>query len=93
MLKRVEGDNADRIVKLSRYQIGDDGFEVCPLTFGLPVDGAIYAEAIDDEVSAPYGTMVGVQPVLGIPTSKRKRNLDSSVISGVGCHYGRNSTV
>jgi hypothetical protein len=51
MLKRVEGDNADRIVKLSRYQIGDDGFEVCPLNFGLPVDGAICAEAIDDEVS------------------------------------------
>jgi hypothetical protein len=37
MLKRVEGDDADRIVELPRYQIGDDSFEVRPLDVGLAV--------------------------------------------------------
>jgi hypothetical protein len=46
MLKRVEGDDADRIVELPRYQIGDDRFEVCPLDFGLAVDGAKAAKAV-----------------------------------------------
>jgi len=51
MLKRIEGDNADRVVELSRHQIGDDGFEVGPLNFGLAVNGAQpAAKAVDDEV-------------------------------------------
>ena len=47
MLKRVEGDDADRIVELPRHQIGDDGFEVCPLDVGLAVGGAKAAKAVD----------------------------------------------
>jgi hypothetical protein len=48
MLKRVEGDNADRVDELSRHQIGDDGFEVGPLNFGLAVNG-VAAKAVDNE--------------------------------------------
>jgi hypothetical protein len=35
MLKRVEGDNADRVVELARHEIGNYGFEICPLGFGF----------------------------------------------------------
>jgi hypothetical protein len=37
MLKCVEGNNADRVVKLPRHEIGDDSFEVCPFDFGFAV--------------------------------------------------------
>jgi hypothetical protein len=40
MLKRVESDDADRIVELPRHEIGDDRFEVCLLDVGLAVGGA-----------------------------------------------------
>jgi hypothetical protein len=61
MLKRVEGDDAERVVKLSRQQIGDDCFEVGPLEFGLAVDGTQSAETVDHEV---YGLVraVGYNP-------------------------------
>ena len=41
MLKRIEGDNADRIVELAGHQVGDNGFEVGPLDLGLAVNGAL----------------------------------------------------
>src|ERR1700730_16952347 len=50
MLKRVEGNNADRVVELPRHEIGDDGFEVRPLDLGFAVNGAESAEAVDYEV-------------------------------------------
>src|ERR1700692_2210243 len=50
MLKRVEGYNADRGIELPGHEIGDDGFEVCPLNFGFAVNGAQSAEAVYYEV-------------------------------------------
>ena len=38
MLKRIEGDNADRVVESSRHQIDNDSFEVGPLDFRLAVE-------------------------------------------------------
>jgi hypothetical protein len=46
MRKRVEGDDADRIVELPRYQIGDDRFEVRPLDVGLAVGRAKTAKVV-----------------------------------------------
>src|ERR1700690_1923851 len=46
MLKRIKGHDTQRVVELSRYQIGDDSFEVGPLVFRLAVDGAKSAEAV-----------------------------------------------
>jgi hypothetical protein len=51
MLKRIEGDNADRVVELSRHQIDNDSFEVGPLDFRLAVDSTQPAEAVDHEVN------------------------------------------
>src|SRR5664279_6346649 len=50
MLRRVEGDDADRIIELPRYQICDDRFEVCPLDVGLAVSGPKAAKAVDHEI-------------------------------------------
>src|SRR5580658_8628161 len=50
MLKRVEGDDADRNVELPRHQIGDDSFEVGPLNVGLAIGGAKPAEAVDYQI-------------------------------------------
>jgi hypothetical protein len=50
MLKRIEGDNAGRIVELAGHQVGDNGFEVGPLDLGLAVNGAQAAKAVDDEI-------------------------------------------
>src|ERR1700687_1484374 len=50
MLKCVEGNNAHRVIELARHEIGDDGFEVCPLDFGFAVNDAKPAEAVDHEV-------------------------------------------
>jgi hypothetical protein len=50
MLKRVEGDDAYRIVELPRYQIGDDRFEVCSLDVGLALGGAKTAKAVDYQI-------------------------------------------
>src|SRR6202022_1798583 len=50
MLKRIEGYNADRVIELPRHEIGDDGFEVCPLNFGFAVNSAQSTEAVDHEV-------------------------------------------
>jgi hypothetical protein len=61
MLKRIEGDNAERVVELSRHQIGDDGFEVGLLDFGLAVDGAKSGKAVDHEVDRLIRT-VGYDP-------------------------------
>jgi hypothetical protein len=61
MLKRIEGDNAERVVKLSRHQISDDCFEIGPLDFGLAVDGSQSAETLDHEV---YG-LIRADPILG----------------------------
>ena len=41
MLKRIEGDNAGRIVELAGHQVEDNGFEVGPLDLGLAVNGAL----------------------------------------------------
>jgi hypothetical protein len=50
MLKRIEGDNADRVVELSRHQIRDDDFEVGPLDLGFAVNRAKTGKAVDHEV-------------------------------------------
>jgi hypothetical protein len=50
MLKSIEGYNADRVIELPRHQIGDDRFEVGPLDFGLAVNAAQLAKAVDYEV-------------------------------------------
>ena len=47
MLKRIEGDDADRVVELARHKVGDDGFEVGPLDLSLAVNGAKAAKAVD----------------------------------------------
>ena len=41
VLKRIEGDDADRVVELAGHQVGDNGFEVGPLDLGLAVNGAL----------------------------------------------------
>ena len=52
VLKRVEGNDADRIVELPRREVGDDSFEVCPLDFGFAVDATTQlTEAVDHEVN------------------------------------------
>ena len=51
MLKRVEGDNADRIVELAGQKVVDDGFQISPLDFGLAVNGAA-TKAVDDEIGS-----------------------------------------
>ena len=51
MLQRVEGDDADGVVELPRDQIGDDRLEICTLDFGLAVDAAKAAKAVDHEVN------------------------------------------
>jgi hypothetical protein len=50
MLKCVEGNNADRVIELPRHEIGDDGFEVCPLDLGFAVNGAQSAKAVDYKI-------------------------------------------
>jgi hypothetical protein len=50
MLKRIEGDNADRVVELSRYQIGDDGFDVRSLDLGFALNRAKTGKAVNHEV-------------------------------------------
>jgi NUDIX domain len=50
MLKRVEGHDADRIVELPRYQIGDDRFEICPLNVRLAIGGPKAAKAVNNQV-------------------------------------------
>jgi hypothetical protein len=50
ILKRIEGDNADRVIELPRHQIGDGCFEVRPLDVGHTVCGAKPAKAVDDEL-------------------------------------------
>ena len=55
MLHRIEGNNAHRIIELTRHQIAGDGFEVGPLNYGLAVDGAIRAEAVYDKVDGLIG--------------------------------------
>src|ERR1700726_610525 len=50
MFKRIEGDNADRVVELPGHEIGDDSFEVCPLDLGFAVDGTQSAKAVDYKV-------------------------------------------
>jgi hypothetical protein len=50
MLKRIEGDNSDRVIELALQKVTDDGFEVRPLNFTLAVDGAVRPEAIYNEV-------------------------------------------
>jgi len=39
MLKRIEGDDPDRIIELARYQVRDDGFEISPLDFRFAING------------------------------------------------------
>src|ERR1019366_8446884 len=51
MLKCIEGDNADRVVKLPRHEIGDDSFEVGAFDFGFAVNAAQLTEAVDYEVN------------------------------------------
>ena len=50
MLKRIEGDNADRVVELTAQKLGNDRFDICALDLGLTVHAARPAEAIDYEV-------------------------------------------
>src|ERR1035437_1158264 len=67
MLKCVEGDDADRVVKLPRHEIGNDSFEVCPLDFGFAGKAAPLAETAiraggdkfrrpDPGLTKPYAT-------------------------------------
>ena len=55
MLKCVEGDNADWIIKLASQEIADDGFEVRPLELGFAVGGATRAETVHNEVNGLIG--------------------------------------
>ena len=55
MLKRVERDNADRIIELASQEIGDYGFEVGPLDLGFAAGGAACAEAVHNEVKCLIG--------------------------------------
>ena len=64
MLKRVEGDDPDRVVELSRHQIGDDRFEVRPLDVGFAVSGPKAAKAVDHEVD-------GLIRAIGAPVPSR----------------------
>ena len=50
MLRRVEDDDANRIIELPRYKVADDGIEVCALDLGLAVDAAA-AKAINYQVN------------------------------------------
>ena len=50
MLKRIEGDNAHRVVELTRQKIGDDGFDISPLDFRFAVNTAEPLKAVDYEV-------------------------------------------
>ena len=52
MLKRVEGDNADRVVELARHEIGNYGFEISPLGFGFALNAAQPAKAVNYEVDS-----------------------------------------
>jgi hypothetical protein len=61
MLKRIEGDNADRVVELARYQIGDDSFDVGPLDLGFAVNRAKTGKAVDHEVDRLIRT-IGYDP-------------------------------
>jgi hypothetical protein len=54
--KRIVGNDARRIIELTRHKIADDGFEVGLLNFGLAVDSAICAEAIYDKVDDLIGS-------------------------------------
>src|ERR1700736_3903290 len=45
MLKRIEGYNTDRVVELPRHEIGNDGFEIRPLSLVFAVNSAHSAEA------------------------------------------------
>jgi hypothetical protein len=51
VLQCVEGNNSDGVIELTSQQIADDGFEVRPLHLGLPVDSAIRAKAVHDNVN------------------------------------------
>src|SRR5271169_5791766 len=55
MLKCVEGDNTDWIIKLASQKISDDGFEVRPLDLGFAVDSATCAKAVHNEVNGLIG--------------------------------------
>src|ERR1700693_5524427 len=80
MLTRIEGDNAERVVELSRHQIGNDSFEVCPLDFGLAVDGTQSTEAVDHEVNGLVRA-VGYDP--WIPGSAWHIHLPSQQTAGI----------
>jgi hypothetical protein len=55
MLKCVECDHANRVVKLASHEIVDDSFQVSSLDFGFPVDLAICAKAIHYDVGYLIG--------------------------------------
>ena len=55
MLKCVEGDNADWIIKLASQEIGDDGFEVRPFDLGFAINAATRADAVHNEISGLIG--------------------------------------
>jgi hypothetical protein len=57
MLKRIEGNDAHRVVELARYEIADDGFEVRQLNFRFAVNGARPAKAVDDGVDGLIRTV------------------------------------
>ena len=50
MLKCVEGNDAHRIIELTRNEIADDGFEIGPLNLGLAAHRAACTEAVYDQV-------------------------------------------
>src|SRR6267154_5996242 len=50
MLKRVEGDDADRVIELPGHEIGDDSFEVASLGFGFAASAPQFIKTIDDEI-------------------------------------------
>jgi len=55
MLKCVEGDNADWIIKLASQKIGDDGFEIRPFDLCFAAGAATRADAVHNEVSGLIG--------------------------------------
>src|SRR5229473_2874751 len=94
MLRRVEGDNADRVIELPGHEIGDDGFEVCPLDFGFAVNSAHSAEAVYYEVDGLIRA-VGHDPwrPAGAPHTRLLRNTPTFKHETGNCSCSRESIV
>jgi len=51
VLQCVEGNHANWVAELARYQVGDHGLKVSPLDLGLAVNAAARSKAINDQIN------------------------------------------